>query len=151
MTLSPSQKGNSVFIIVSIVALLGIIVVGAGLFWMLKYRDAFHVTDKPYTAVFLSDGQVYFGLLSKKDKQYVVLHDIYYLQANRQIQPIDSEHDASSVPNQPDLQLVKFGNEIHGPTDEMRISRDFVILTEQLRDDSAVVSAIQEHKKSQSE
>jgi len=86
-----------------------------------------------YQAVFLTNGQVYFGRLSGSTSQFPTLRDIYYLQVqNKGGEPVGPG----------DVSLVKLGNELHGPTDEMRINRDHIILTENLKSDSNVVSAI---------
>jgi hypothetical protein len=42
--------------------------------------------------------------------------------------------------------LVKLGEELHGPEDEMVINNEHIIFTERLKADSQVVSAIAEHK-----
>ncbi|MEK7464462.1 MAG: hypothetical protein AAB617_01650, partial [Patescibacteria group bacterium] len=97
--------------------------------------------DKNYEAVFLSNGQVYFGHLSQEGRQYVVLRDIYYLQVNTPPQP------AKAGETQPtNINLVKLGSELHGPEDEMRINRDQILFVEDLRADSRVVEAIGQFK-----
>ena len=40
------------------------------------------------------------------------------------------------------ISLIKLGNELHGPTDEMRITRSHILFIEDLKNDSAVVLAI---------
>jgi hypothetical protein len=46
----------------------------------------------------------------------------------------------------PEINLVKLGGELHGPTDEMRINRDQILLVEDLRTDSNLVKAIDNYK-----
>ena len=41
--------------------------------------------------------------------------------------------------------LIKLGNEIHGPLDSMLINRDHVVIIEDLKDDSRVVQAINDY------
>jgi hypothetical protein len=94
-----------------------------------------------YSAVFLTNGQVYFGKLDKLTDTEVDIKDIYYLQVNQQnLQPADSKTPAASA--SPDISLVKLGNELHGPNDRMRINRQQVLFTESLKSDSKVVKAI---------
>jgi len=88
-----------------------------------------------YQAVFLSNGQVYFGTLSGRESQYPTLTNTYYLQAGQQLQP--------STPT-PNFSLVKLGGELHGPTDTMRINRDHIVFIEDLKSDSQVVALIEE-------
>ena len=90
-----------------------------------------------YQAVFLSNGQVYFGK-ARATGDVVVVKDIYYLQVSQQqIQPAPEGQT-----QQPQVQLVKLGNEIHGPQDEMTINKDHVLFTEDLKEDGKVVKAI---------
>src|SRR5258708_4232410 len=99
-----------------------------------------------YQAVFLVNGQVYFGKMSGDDGQYTVIKDIYYLQANQSLQ--------SGADNQPNgqqeaLQLVKLGNELHGPDDVMHINHAQILFYEDLKSDGRVAQAIAEYKKNQ--
>lgn len=99
-------------------------------------------------AVFLTNGQVYFGNLSNENDQYVKLTDIYYLQVN---QPTQGSQDVASASQQQQQQgqltLVKLGLELHGPEDEMRINRDQILFTEDIKADGRVAQAIAEYKK----
>lgn len=90
-------------------------------------------------AVFLTNGQVYFGKLSSVGSDYVTLKDVYYIQSNPQQSPAPSPG--------PSLSLVQLGNEIHGPEKEMNISRQQIIFWENLRDDSKVTQAIKDQSK----
>lgn len=96
------------------------------------------VKSAVYQAVFLTNGQVYFGKLSDPKEDYVTLKDIYYLQVGPQ--------QGSAQPGQPapqqQISLVKLGNELHGPVDEMHISRSQILFYEDLKEDGQVVKAI---------
>ena len=94
-----------------------------------------------YQAVFLSNGQVYFGKLFRETNQYAVLRDVYYLQITQPPQPLR----AGEVPPA-NINLVKLGGELHGPVDEMRINRDHILFVEDLKSDSRVVQAIDQLK-----
>jgi hypothetical protein len=96
-----------------------------------------------FQAVFLNNGQVYFGKLSDIDDEYVLLEDIYYLQINQQVQP----RQGSSGADNPEVSLVKLGDELHGPEDEMFIVRDKIVFWENLKPEGSQVSdAIKRHK-----
>ncbi len=97
-----------------------------------------------WQAVFLSNGQVYFGHVNKVTKKSVVLEDIYYLQVVTQPLQRSQEGTDTAADQQQEqrLTLIKLGNEIHGPFDRMNINRDQVVLVENLKDDSRVVEAI---------
>ncbi|TSC95569.1 MAG: hypothetical protein Athens101410_443 [Parcubacteria group bacterium Athens1014_10] len=106
----------------------------------LKLGNLGKQTGETWQAVFLSNGQVYFGHITKRTKEEITLKDIYYLQVNKQIQPSEENQDI-----QPELSLVKLGNELHGPVDEMKINRFHILFTEGLKDDSRVVGAIKDY------
>lgn len=125
--------------------LLGAIIVlvaFAGWFgWNASQGNA--VTGKPsqYQAVFLSNGQVYFGKLASRTGQFITLNDVFYLQAGSNLQSGDATAQSAS-----DLTLVKLGKELHGPSDKMVINRDQVMFWEDLQADSKVVQAISDYK-----
>jgi len=98
-----------------------------------------------YVAVFLTNGQVYFGKLSNPGGDYVTLDDIYYLQVGPQQGSATSPSQPSSTPQQ-QISLVKLGNELHGPVDEMHISRAQVLFYEELKSSGQVVKAILQDK-----
>jgi len=131
------RKANSK--IIGILILIIIIVV-IGLLYSFVYRKGF--TQSDYQAVFLSNGQVYFGKLTNKNARYIVMKDIYYLQLKRPLQ----EQKPGEPAQQPDLTLIKLGNELHGPLDRMEINKNHVLFIENLKDDSKVVTAIMEYK-----
>lgn len=90
-----------------------------------------------WQAVFLSNGQVYFGNVARLTPDSLVLRQIYYLQTSGPLQ-------AGGQQQAQDLALVKLGGELHGPTDEMLINRDHVLFIETLKADSKVVKAIEQ-------
>ena len=93
-----------------------------------------------YSAVFLTNGQVYFGKIAEKDKSEILLKEVYYLQVN------DNANQALEAVSQARFNLVKLGSELHGPTDELYINRDQVIFYEYLRNDSQVLELIKNYK-----
>ena len=93
-----------------------------------------------YQAVFLTNGQVYFGKINKQDKEYMTLNDIYYLQVGPQ------QGSGTNANSQQSISLVKLGNELHGPVDEMHITKTQVLFWEDLKNDGNVVSAILKDK-----
>ena len=133
-----SSWGTKLFVIILI-----IVVILVGLYLISKYTDwnilnvNKGVSTSGWQAVFLSNGQVYFGKIAKETRNTLVLQEIYYLQVSQQIQPVEA-----GLQPQQNLSLVKLGNELHGPLDEMRINRDHVLFTEDLKTNSRVVDAI---------
>lgn len=94
-----------------------------------------------YSAVFLTNNQVYFGKLSDENSNYPRLRDVYYLRVDRQLQPPPATESA-----QPEVSLIKLGNELHGPLDEIRFNRQQILFIEDLKTDGRVHKAIEEFK-----
>ncbi len=94
-----------------------------------------------YKAVFLGNGQVYFGRLFNERSQYAVLKEVFYLQITQAPQPLKPGETPPT-----NINVVKLGGELHGPTDEMRINRDQILFIETLKSDSRVVQAIEQFK-----
>lgn len=127
--------------------LLAIILVAGGYFVLAKTNLLgweIRFSADSYQAVFLSNNQVYFGKVTDLNKDYVRLTDIYYLIIKRPLQqqtPAEGEQ-----PSPPEYTLIKLGNELHGPKDEMVINRKHVLFVEDLKSDSKVVTAILENR-----
>lgn len=119
-----------------------VLVIGGAVLWQMGVFDKGAAMASGYQAVFLTNNQVYFGKVQNPNSQYVMLSDIYYLQVTQQLQP-PTDAQAQS------LQLVKLGNELHGPTDEMQINRDQVMFIENLKDDSNIVKTIRDFQAQQ--
>lgn len=122
--------------------LVGLVVVLLIVLW--KVDAGSWVMNRGYQAVFLTNNQVYFGRLSNQSSKFANLTDVYYLQIT-QAQNLQTGSGATS----PNINLVKLGGELHGPTDKMEINRDHILFVETLKADSRVVSAISEYKKGQ--
>jgi len=105
------------------------------------------VEKDSYQALFLTNGQVYFGKLSQTDNKTIKITDIYYLQVQQAVQPKD---DKAPKPEDQKISLAKLGKELHGPQDSMYIDRSQVVFYENLKGskDSKVVEAIEAYKKS---
>lgn len=83
------------------------------------------------SAVFLLDGQAYFGHLEDMPwSGTIVLRDVYYI------------NDASKVTTDLPVGLLKRGNELHQPVDVMYIRRDKVLAIERVTSGSPIGLAI---------
>ena len=87
-----------------------------------------------YQAVFLDNGQVFFGKVSDPGSSYLTLRDVYYVQTL-------VEKDQKKTANV----LVKRGSEWHNP-DFMRINTKHVVVIEPVGPDSRVAQLIKEAK-----
>ena len=104
------------------------------------------IDSSKYQAVFFTNGQVYFGKLQSFNSESLKLTDIYYLQT--QSADASSTNPQKTSTDQNNVQLIKLGDEIHGPEDEMIISKDQVLFYENLKPDGKVAQSIANYKKS---
>lgn len=81
-----------------------------------------------YQAVFLSNGQTYFGRYYDRLGPYVKMEDAFY------IQQIPSQTQGAPA----DTKIVRRGTELHAPGDVMLIAKSAVLFVEDLRPDSQV-------------
>jgi hypothetical protein len=117
------------------------------LFYFGGKREAEFVNEDRTQAVFLTNGQVYFGKVKDVTSQYVDLQDIYYL--NSQQQPSTSNNSTNNSQNNQQsttFSLVKLGCELHGPIDQMIINREQVSFWENLQEKGKVADAIKKWK-----
>lgn len=129
-----------------------ILLFGGGIYFITGYTGiasllpGSSVFESEWQAVFLTNGQVYFGKVDSIHPDFIDLQNIYYLQ-------IVNVEDTSALGQPPDVQaqpeqrltLIKLGNEIHGPLDSMLINREHVVIIEDLKSDSRVVQAINDY------
>ena len=112
----------------------------AMLFYFGNPSESKFINTKKVQAVFLTNGQVYFGSVKEMSPKFLDLENIYYLNS-QQAQPDQGSKDTSQQTN---FSLVKLGCELHGPYDQMIINRDQVVFWENLRDDGQVGKAIEQ-------
>ncbi len=92
-----------------------------------------------WQAIFLTNNQTYFGQVISENSDSVVIKNIYYLQ-----DMVNLHQGAEQIPK--DFPLIKLGNEVHGPYDEMRINRQHILFVEDLTDDAKIVEAINKYE-----
>lgn len=127
------------------VVLIVAVIVGITMFVKPAQTGQAAVKTNQYQAVFLTNGQVYFGKIKSITNDNIALNDIFYLQVQQSVQP-DAQQKAASNEQQ-QLSLAKLGNELHGPEDSMYLNRQQVLFWENLKDDGKVVQAIKNNGK----
>jgi hypothetical protein len=87
-----------------------------------------------YQAVFLDNGQAFFGKLENADSEYPLLKDVFYIQrlVNKETNEVKNT-------------LIKRGSEWHGP-DQMYINARHIVLIEPVNPNSKVAELIKEAK-----
>jgi hypothetical protein len=81
-----------------------------------------------YQAVFLTNGQTYFGRYYDRIGAYVKIEDVYYLQQTQ-------GNDPSAAP---ETKIVRRGRELHGPASRMLVPKSAVLFVEDLTDSSPI-------------
>ncbi len=131
------KKGVNAWIWVIIILILII----AAVIWYAKGQgqgtppENAQIATGDYQAVFLDNGQVYFGKLKISKSEFFSLTDVFYLQTG-----------AIGLDQTSNLSLTKLGNEAHGPEDKMEINKEHILFVEDMKSDSKVVKAIQDYK-----
>lgn len=144
------EKTHTFSILLGIIALalVGMLCVQVWTFYKGNAKDlSFTAVDEAaIQAVFLSDGQIYFGDVSAIDNSSLTLENIFYLQVSQNLQASD-EAASDDAEGAGALSLAKLGTgELHAPTDTMVINRDHVLFWENLQETSKVTKAIREYK-----
>ena len=120
-----------------------VIVIAAG--WLLYQRSGAGAIDSSkYQAVFFTNGQVYFGKLHQLGGGYMKLTDVYYIQS-QDSQNTDNPQEGAEE-SQPDMKLIKLGNELHAPEDAMMISKEQILFFENLKPTGDVAKSIANYR-----
>ena len=130
--LPPKKKKKMIFIISFFIVVVFVLI---GVRSFLKGPEDFTIpsslSGKMYQAVFLDNGQVYFGVLQKSRGDFYRLKDVYYIQQG-----------FSALEPNADISLRKLGAEVHGPQDFMDINKEHILFIEDMGENSKVVQAI---------
>jgi len=128
---------------VLVVIVVVLLVSGFGIARRPLVNENKNINKSEFQAVFLTNGQVYFGKLADLNNKYVTIKDIYYLQV-QQSNNLQGASNSTSPNSQ--VSLAKLGNELHGPEDKMYIANDQMLFWENLKSDSKVVQAIDKYQ-----
>ena len=142
----PTTSKKGLFWAVGIIALVLILAVGGWFAWSNANSGNTGINQSRYQAVFLLNGQIYFGKLEDANDRSFRLTHIYYPQAQSDTSK-STDETAAQQTQQNGIQLIKLGKEVHGPEDEMFISKDQVLYYENLTADSKVAQLIEKDAK----
>ena len=143
------RSGDNKLLPLVVVAVI-ILVIGGGYYFLRGRGES--IASGEYSAVFLTNDQVYFGKIAKSDSTEVVLKDVFYLLIRQptQVQAQDPEATPGAQAQRPRYELRHLGDgEAHGPMDEMSINRAQILFIEPLKEDGMVVRGIQQYKEQQ--
>lgn len=88
------------------------------------------IDHSKYQAVYLANGQAYFGKLQNTDGEYLTINGPYTAQKN------DSKESEQITT------LLRVRDQVYGPEDTMAIKANQVVFWQNLRDDSKISQAI---------
>jgi hypothetical protein len=89
-----------------------------------------------YQAVFLQNGQTWFGHYRDRFGPYAAIDSVYYVQTK-----------ASQDPDVPATsQLIRRGNELHAPDPQVLIPKSAILFIEDLRDDSPIAKYMDQQR-----
>lgn len=118
---------RSEYVFTGKIVLAALILVGT--FFLVDWWDfAMPSGGARYQAVFLSNGQTYFGHFIDRLGPYAKIDNAFYIQ---QIPSQDEQTPAES-------KIVRRGTELHQPTAFVLVPKSSILFTEDLRDDSPV-------------
>lgn len=148
---APKLRGAKwLYTVVALVVVVAVVGVGS---WCLmgkntSFNENKNINHSGYQAVFLTNGQVYFGKLADLNNKYVTITDIYYLQVqqNQSTTGGNLQNASSSADTNTQVSLAKLGSELHGPSDKMYIASDQVLFWENLKSNGKVAQAISDYK-----
>ena len=123
-----------------------ILLIVAGIVWAITQLNRTGVDSTKYQGVFLTNGELYIGKFKPLNGKFIELTDVYYLKSA-------TDANAESAQQQTDLnkdnvQLIKFGDEVHGPEDTMIIATDKIVHYENLKTNGKAAEAIARYKQS---
>lgn len=104
---------------------------------------------RKWQAVFLNNGQIYFGHFSRSGISYWKLSDAYYIKVTKvpvaqpETKPGEKKNETPEPPQEETrTTLVKVTDDLHGPENTMFIPASNILFWQNLRDDSSIVRAI---------
>lgn len=132
------RRGPGRFAWPIVVATIALIIAIGSFVWVRSQGESLAVDQSQYQAIFLTNGQVYFGKLQPLSDEYLKLTDVYYY--------LPTQSDTSDENTKNVLTKLGAGGEVHGPEDEMMISKQQVLFYENLKSDGSVSRQIQQLK-----
>ncbi len=143
---TPDKKSNKglLWTIVIILAVLVLGVIGWAI-WSNSKNASTGIDSSKYQAVFMSNGQIYFGKLSDFNDASFKITSIYYPQAQTTDETDTKKTDVQS--SQSNIQLFRVTDGVHGPEDQMIITKSQILYYENLKSDSKVTQLIEQNQK----
>lgn len=136
----PNARNTKKWWVIAAVAAV-VLIVGVVAAKVLIMRDG-PKSDR-YQAVFLDNGQAFFGKLKNVSGEYLIVENAY--RAQSQQLPQDAT-EAQKQANANNVSLIKVGKEVYGPENVVRIRAEQVVFWQNLEPNSKVSKAIDNDK-----
>lgn len=138
------RGGSNKGLLWTIVIVLIVLVVGVvgWILWSSSKSGATGIDSSRYQAVFLANGQIYFGKLSAFNDDSLKITDVYYPQA----QATGETEQTDTTSEQGNISLFRITDGVHGPDDEMIITKSQILYYENLQENSKVTELIEQNK-----
>lgn len=135
----PRGRGKRYMLKVLIV-LVAIAVVLGSVWWFLLRNIGIpsYINTSEYQVACLQSGECYFGKVTAVTNDVIIIRDVFYVQKSTTATATTTT-DASNN----NLELIKLGNEVHGPEDQMVLTRSSVLYVENLKPSGKVTQTIQ--------
>ncbi len=99
---------------------------------LLKYKDS-------YQAVFLTNGQAYFGNITEITNEYIILEEPYSIKLQQK--QTDGEEETA----QSEVKLLSIEDEFYKPVGYMLIKKSQINFIEELQDSSQIIEIIENY------
>lgn len=114
---------------IALIVALGFV---AAWIWLLPHGQ--RINHDVYQAVYMTNGQAYFGKLQNNSGEYLVIESPYTVQ-NVQADTTKKDADAQTT-------LLKVKDQVYGPDDSIALRSENILFWQNLRTDSKVQQAI---------
>ncbi len=138
---APKDYGKAILVLTTLIFVLVLIFTSISLWQngmarntiqLLKYRDS-------YQAVFLNNGQVYFGNITEVTNKYIILKDPYSIK----LQQTQADEEGSTT--QSEVKLLSIEDEFYKPAGYMLIEKSGILFIEELQDSSQIIGIIESY------
>lgn len=127
---------------------IGIALVIAALAWfdanfhILSASQENAIARNKLQAVFLTNGQIYFGALSRHGVGYWRLDRAHYVQVSKAPAEVSSDKKNDTAPQETYTTLMRLSDDVHRPENTLFIPVSNILFWQNLRNDSPVTQAI---------
>ncbi|MFZ1258560.1 MAG: hypothetical protein WAQ25_03765 [Candidatus Saccharimonas sp.] len=142
---TPPKKSGKKRLLLPLIIAAALIVLWLGVSAYNGLNQSKLIDGGKYQAVFLTNGQVYFGKLTRVNGDTYRLNKIFYLQATQTATEQDAKNPQKTDAANSNVQLIKLGSEVHGPEDQMIIDKSQVLFYENLTKEGKVVQSIEKY------